>query len=484
MTDPVTANEARLTRKPVALTLWQMSWPATIGLFSVIAFNIVDTLYIGRLGPDPLAAMGFCFPVIFSMGSLAIGLGIGGVTVISRAIGEGLEDRARRLMTNCITLLAAISLSLTGIMFLISDHIFALLGTPAHLMPYVNAYMHIWYAGLPFLIMPIGINNLIRAYGEARFPSIMMVVAAILNAILSPILIFGLFGLPPLDMAGAAWATIFARGIIGITGIIYVGFYRNMMEVSWRAVTALPRHIKEILRFSIPATLTQLVSPITTAIIVRMLSQFGDSAVAGFTVGARIETFVLIPFFAFQSGLSPFIGQNLGAGRSDRLQEAQKIIWIYSFLWGGLMFLLIHFFGAQLSGLFTTEQDIIHYADQYIGIVSFGFVFAGVFYAAMATFNPLGYPIFGALFSTGRYLFAYAGMAFVLIHGFLGEKFASPVGVYTAAVFAWIVGGIIGGSMMQYLISKKLSSSDLHSSNDYSTAASSESVASQPNAER
>ncbi len=443
MRDPEnqTNETARLTTGPVGTTLWRLSWPMSMGLFSIIAFNIVDTFYIGQLGPDQLAAMGFCFPVIFIMGALSVGLGNGGLSIVSRALGEGKPDRARRLVTNTITLVSILSFVLMTIMYVFSDEIFSLLRTPENLMPYIDQYMDIWYAGLWFLLTPIAANTMIRANGEALAPSIMMVVAAIINAVLSPLLIFGLLGFPEIGMGGAALATIIARGTIVLFALYYLGFRNNLMEVSWRAVKALPRHIKEIMRFALPAALAQLVIPLSTAVIVWLLAGYGQNAVAGFTVGARIETFTLIPFFAFQSGISPFIGQNVGANFPERLRAAEGWIWKFSAFWGLFSMGLLISFGGALGGLFTDDPDIIRLTDQYLFIASFGYILAGVFQAGIGVLNPLGYPLLGAGLSAFRYLGLYVGLAFLFSSGFVGNALEGPTGVFLAAALAWIIAG-------------------------------------------
>ena len=443
--------QARLTRGPVGWTLWRLSWPMTMGLFSIIAFNIVDTFYIGMLGADQLAAIGFCFPVIFFMGAFAIGLGFGAQSVVSRAIGEGNMPRARRLTANTMTLVIGYSLFMTVLMQVISDPIFRLLGTPDALMPYVNQYMDVWYRGLIFLVSPIVANSLIRANGEALIPSIMMVVAAFINAVISPVLVFGWLGFPELGMAGAAWATIAARFTIVVAAVYYLGFHEKVMEVSWRSVQALPRHVGSILRFSVPATIAQLVSPLATAAIVRMLAEYGQDAVAGFTVGSRIETLMLIPFFALQQGVGPFIGQNVGANKPERLEQAERWIWRFAVFWGVLAMIVLACFGGDIGRLFSDHQAIIARTDQFLMLTGIGFVFAGLFYAGLGVLNPLGHPNLAAMMSAVRFLIVYVGAAYVLSRGLI-PGIDGPTGVFVAAPLSWL----IAGALAAWLINSRL----------------------------
>ncbi len=447
-----TTEKAKLTQGPVGPILWRTSWPMSMGLFSIIAFNIVDTFYIGQLGSDQLAAMGFCFPVIFIMGSLSIGLANGGLSVVSRAIGAGEHQRAKRLTTNSLILVSLLSIILMIYMLMFSDHIFRLLGAPEHLLPYIHEYMDIWFWGLWFLLTPIAANTLIRANGEALAPSIFMVIAAGVNAVLSPLLIFGLLGFPKMGMGGAALATIIARGLIMFAAVYYLGIRHNMMEISWRSLQAFPRHIKGILRFAAPAALAQIVTPLSTAFIVAILARYGQDAVAGFTVGARIETLMLIPFFAFQSGLSPFIGQNKGANLPGRLSAAEGWIWKFSLFWGCVSMILLMSFGGSLGALFTDNQVIIDYTDQYLFILSFGYIFAGIFQAGIGVLNPLGYPLLGASMSILRYIVLYVGLAWLFSQGLIHDALSGPIGVFVAGALAWLVASLI----VSYLVHQRL----------------------------
>lgn len=440
----------RLLTGPVTRVLFDLSWPMSLGLFSVIAINVTDTFYIGMLGGEELAAIGFCFPVIFGMSAISIGMGNGGAAVVARAIGSGREDQAKALITSTLLFVVLFACCLTALMLQISDPVFLALGAPPGLLPLINQFMTIWYWGLPLLVAPIVLNGLIRATGEAKFPSVLMVLAAVINAVVSPFIIFGLLGFPALGMAGAAIATILARFVIAVLAI--GGLLRaELVVVSRDAVRTFLPCIGQVLRYGTPAFFAQLASPIASAVATRLLAGAGPEAVAGFAVGARIEALALIPFFAFQTGITPFIGQNVGAHRVDRLRLAEGNVWGFAALWGGLGAFILFAFGESLAFLFTDEAGIAAMSDAYLEAVAMGLWGAGLLIVAIGIFNPLGYPNLALATNGLRFVVLYAGTASaaVLLFGV-----TAPDAVFVAAGLSYIGAGVVSAALVRLLIAR------------------------------
>lgn len=443
-------RRSRIISEPVTKVLFDLSWPMTLGLFSVIAINVTDTFYIGRLGGSELAAIGFCFPVIFGMSAIAIGMGNGAAAVVSRAIGAGRDNQAQSLITSTLLFTGSFALILAVLMLQISDPVFLALGAPLRLIPYINEFMTIWYWGLPFLVLPIVLNGLIRAAGEAKVPSALMVLAAVINAVVSPFIIFGLAGAPALGMAGAALATVLARFVIVILAIGWL--LRARLLATDRAIfrSFLPC-IRQVLRYGAPAFFAQLVSPIGGAVVTRLLSASGPEAVAGYAVGARIEALALIPFFALQTGITPFVGQNVGAEQDSRLRAAERNVWAFAALWGGIGALILFAFGGSLASLFTRDPAIAAISDAYLEAIGIGLWGAGLLVVGIGIFNPLGYPnlAFGA--NALRFVGLYAGFAAVAV---LALGWEPTRAVFTAAALSFILAGVAAATAVHVLIER------------------------------
>ncbi len=443
-TPTMDARRARILNGDVGPVLFSLSWPMSIGLFSVIAFNVVDTLYIGQLGAAPLAAMGYCFPVIFSLSAVAIGVSTGAVSLVSRALGAGRDEEARELAAITVIIVALSALVLTAVMLIYGDAIFAVLKTPPELMDEVHQYMDVWLLGLPVLVMPIVMHGIIRAAGEAKVPSALMVIAAIINAVVSPFLVFGLAGAPEMGMAGAAVATVGARSFIALLSFTYLLRHR-LIAIHPGLMSRFGPSLMEVLQYAGPAFGGRLVAPLSWAIVTRILSGYGPDAVAGYAVGARIEALMLVPFYALQTGIGPFIGQNVGADQSGRLRAAEGTALKFCFLWGGVGALLLITFGGDLAMLFTDDVIIGGFSDRFMGLMGLGLWGAGLMIISIGMMSPLGYPSVAMAFSGLRYLLLFAGLAGLASFLFSGEALvwavflASPISYALTGVIAFMI---------------------------------------------
>jgi putative MATE family efflux protein len=191
-----TKHRASLTEGPIGHTLFRLSVPMFFGIFSAIAFNIVDTFFVGQLGTLQLAAMSFTFPVVSLIGGLSLGLGAGASAIISRAIGRGDHQEVQRLTSDSLVLSLLIVVFFVIIGLLTMDQVFYLMGATPDIMDMVKDYMRIWYPGMAFIIIPMVGNNALRATGDTKTPMKIMLVSFIINLVLDPLLIFGLGPFP------------------------------------------------------------------------------------------------------------------------------------------------------------------------------------------------------------------------------------------------------------------------------------------------
>jgi putative MATE family efflux protein len=291
----MTMNKKKdLTQGSVTKNLIQLTLPMMLGVISMVAFNLIDTFYVGQLGKTELAALSFTFPVIMVIFSFIQGLGIGATALIAKSIGKGDRDKAARETTDSIVLTLLITGFFVIIGLLTLKPTFQLLGADANTAPLVEEYMNIWYFALFFVSVPFVGNSAIRATGDARTPAFIMLFAVIINAILDPILIFGYLGAPAMGLKGAAIATAISRAMTMVLAfyilivreklITFVVPTRKVLSGCWRS----------ILNIAVPSGLARLVVPIATGVITGLLASYGDFAVAAFGVGSRLEFLVCI----------------------------------------------------------------------------------------------------------------------------------------------------------------------------------------------
>jgi len=226
-----------MTEGPVGPSLIRLAVPMIFGLVSIMLFNLVDTFYISLIGVRELVAISFTFPVTFTLMSFSFGIGIGAAAVISRAIGEGDQHRVQRLTTDSLLLVALIIICVAGLSFFALDSIFTLMGASTESLPLIKEYMIPWLSGVVFVVIPIVGNSAIRATGDTKTPSWIMIIAAGVNAVLDPLLIFGYGPFPELGIQGAAIATVISYISIMIAGLWVLGIRERMLTTFLESLT-------------------------------------------------------------------------------------------------------------------------------------------------------------------------------------------------------------------------------------------------------
>ncbi|MFO8061586.1 MAG: MATE family efflux transporter [bacterium] len=429
-------NNSKLTEGRIIPTLSKMTMQMAVGMIGMIGFNLIDTFFIGRLGADPLAAIGFTFPVVLGVNSIALGMGIAASSIISRAIGRREFDEAAR-KTNDILLFSfstVVILAAAGLLTI--NPLFTLLGAGNDILQLISRYMSIWYFGVPFVVIPMTGNNIIRATGDAKTPAFIMLSSMTINAILDPLFIFGLWHFPRMEIAGAALATVIARSVAMIITLLILAKREHLLKPVKPVLSHFIETSKEMLYIGIPASATRFILPLSMAIITRMLSSFGNYAVAGFGVATRIEMFALLLVNSAGSILAPFTGQNYGAGRFERIKKAVRFLDVSSIIWGFLLLIIFIPFARPIASLFNDNPEITGITAMYLLIISFTYGFQGILRLTVNAFNALNKPLHGASLSIFRMFIIYIPLALIL------KEYFSIRGIFIAGAIANIISGI------------------------------------------
>jgi len=429
MSPPSTNVQAKLTEGPIGRMLIRLTLPMIVGIVSMVAFNLIDTYFIGHLGTRELAAISFTFPVVFVISGLTMGIGIGASAVISRAIGEGNHEKVRRLTTDSLILGLIITSLFIGLGLSAFHSIFSMLGADDTMRPLIFKYMRIWLPGMIFLVIPMVGNNAIRATGDTKTPSIIMLIAVLMNAILDPLLIFGIGPFPRLELAGAALATITSRTVTMLISL-YVLIHREKMVCFIRpSLKQLSRSWQSILYIGLPAGATNVVTPVGMGILTRMLSGYGPEIVAAFGIGARIDMFSLTVIMALATALSPFVGQNLGAGKYNRVRHSIAISQRFSLIWGFGMAVVLFLFGRFIATQFNENLMVIEAVQTYLWIVPIGYGIQGIFILSTRSMNVLHRPLPAAGMNVWRIFGCFIPLAVIgkTVWEFQGIFLANPI---------------------------------------------------------
>ncbi len=428
----------KLTQGPVGRHLIDMTVPMLFGITTLMAQSFIDTYFLGRVGDRALAAYSFGFPILMIVTSVAIGLGAGTSSVVARAIGANDHRRARRLATDSLILSFAITAAVSIIGVLTIEPLFRLLGAPEDMIPMIRSFMMILYGGVPFVVVGMVGMSSMRATGDTVLPSKLMIYGAILNVILDPIFIFGLGPVPAMGLNGAATAGLLARGAI-FAGTVYVLFRRlDLISFNKPRGAELKSSWADILHVGIPAAGTNAIVPIGLAIITAMIARYGPEAVAGFGVASRVESMVLVLYYAMSSTIGPFVGQNLSAGREDRIQTSLRLCASFCVMSGLAIAAALALLSGVVPSLFSDNPAVTDVTRLFMWIAPISYGAYGIVMVVNAAFNGLGNPMPGVVISVTRILVLYVPLAI------LGEQLFGIVGIFAAYAVANILSGTLG----------------------------------------
>ncbi len=415
--------------------LRSLAIPTLLGIVFILAVNLVDTYFVGQLGTDELAAMGFTFPVATLVTSVGFGLGVGTTSAVSRALGGGDTSTSRRLVTHGLLLgtLVVLMISLVGVGT--QRAVFRALGAEERVLPLLEAYMTIWYAGAVFLVIPMVSTGALRASGDAKTPAVIMAVAAASNAVLDPVLIFGWGPIEAMGIRGAAIATVISRAVT-LCAALGVLYRRQLLDVHLPPLRELKESWKSILSVGIPASISNAIVPIATALMTALIASYGAASVAGYGVASRLESFVLIPGMALTAALTPFIGQNWGAHHPERVADAMRISTRFVLAWGLGAWVVLLAVGDTVASAFADDPTVVEVVHTYMWIVPASYGAAGLVSVVSASFNAVDRAIRSTVLSALRSLLLAVPLAY------LGGHLAGLRGIFVGLAIASIVTGV------------------------------------------
>ncbi len=358
-----------LVRRGVRRTLFNMAFPMLAGTFAMNAYTLTDTWFVSRLGTLPLAAMGFTFPVIMLLTCVAGGLGSGITALVSHAIGRHNHVAAARVATHGIILTMATSAVISIAGYWSIGIIFAWLGADAKTMPLIGDYMRTWYIGAIFMSLPMIGNGVLISAGDSKAASRFMIMGTIINAILNPILIFGWLGFPALGIRGSALATVIAQASATIWLFCLLFRKHHLIAFANQGIKDWLASCRKIIRFGIPGILSMILMPVSAMVITSIVSGFGNEAVAACGAAGRIEMFAFVIPMALGMSMTPFVSQNFGAGRLDRVRESITLATRFAMLYGGGVAVVFFLCAPAFASVFTDDPKVANFLIAYIRII-------------------------------------------------------------------------------------------------------------------
>ncbi len=442
-----------LTEGSVSQHILRMLFPFWFAILAMMSAGIVDTIYLGRLSTNALAAVGFCFPIVFLGNSVNIGLGAGVMSAISRDMGRKNYEAAHAHGASAIILVVLVMLMVSSLGLVFGSFIVDAMGVTEDVRPLSLGYLKYALPALIFMGIGMMCNNTLRANGESVLPSFIMISGALLNIILDPFLIFGIGPFPRLEVEGAALGTLISSMVTAGIGLYLVVIYRKAADFTILTKKALLKAWKIIGRVGVPAMGTNVVVPVAGFVAITIIARtLGKTEVAAFTVAARTEMLGIAMLYALSACIGANTGQNGGAGHTDRVKTAFSFSYKLCMYWGVFIAVVSFIFANQIPAVYSKDAQVIALAAPYFRIVPITLVGYGIVFVSAAGLNGLGRPKYGLIYTIIRSLIFY--IPFV----WFGAILAQMTGVYYGVALANVLSGLIA----YFYTTKRVSMTVLH----------------------
>ena len=418
-----------------------------LAILGHMSFHMADTFFVAQLGALELTAISFSFPVAMVLLNLAIGYNIGCTSVLSRIVGSGKPEQALIIGSSAVWLMLLLASLLCIAGMLSIEPLFQLLGARAEHIPYIRDYMLWTYPAMALRMLAIAISSLFKSHGLVGIPSQAMLITAGLNIVLDPILIFGWLGMPALGMAGAGIAS-FVANLLAVIYELWMASARGygFLQAPKKLLPADIPLFSQIFRIGFPSALANALNPISVSLGNYFLAQSSLSAVAGFGVATKLQSFAMIPVFALSSATGPLIGQNFAAQLGQRCRQVLYHAFACSFVVYFLQIFILYFGAEWISSYFSDQADIVASSRDYLQLVAFSLIGYSAVILVNSALNAINAPFWGFSLILARTLvfFVLAYQVFMLLEwqqGVYWGYFASNLLslIFSFAVLFWII---------------------------------------------
>jgi putative MATE family efflux protein len=381
----------RLGEEKISKLLWSLSLPSIFGMLAVSIYNIADTIFIGHsVGTLGIAGISVSLPLLMTISTFGHAIGLGGTSIISRALGAKDKAKASLTLHNLVTLILIINLIVFLIAFTNLTSLLKLFGANDEILPYAYDYA-VWALPGSFCLNILYVLvNQIRAEGNAKFPMISQAVGAVLNIILDPIFIFG-FGW---GLMGAALATTISQ-FVGMSFAIwyYTMNPKSILKINIRSIFTIPdkKITLETLAIGASSFGRQIASSVMSIVLNNTLLVYGgSSAIAAFGIVFRLAMFIFMPLFGLNQGFMPIAGYNYGAKKYHRVLAATKLASLWATVFCIIAMICFYFFAPFLMRIFTTDKDLIGIGSRALKIFILAFPVIGFQVIGSGLYQSLG----------------------------------------------------------------------------------------------
>lgn len=426
--------EGESTRKAVI----RFSLPAMGAMVMVLAYNLADLFFIGQTH-DPLqvAAISVATPVFLLFMAAGSMFGIGGASVISRALGAGRQDHARKVCSFCMWGCVIVGVAMSAMFLCFMDQLLSLVGASGDTTEYAREYLVIASISGPCVLVSTCFSNVVRAEGHSVEAMLGSVLGNVVNIVLDPVLILACGW----EVAGAAWATV-AGNVAG--ALYYVWYYksgRSSLSVSMRLLTVREDVAKDVLAIGVPSALTQVLMSVSTILLNAQMVRYGDMAVAGVGVASKVTMITGTLCIGLGQGTQPLLGYCVGSGDWKKYRSVFRFAMLFALGVGSALAILCQALAPQIAGAFLADASALGYAESFSRIMLSTSWLFGLFYVLTGALQACGAAVDSLIVSLSRQGLIYVPALYILGAMFqeTGLVWAQPVADALSLVLAWIL---------------------------------------------
>lgn len=433
--------ENKMGVMPVNRLLFSMSLPMILSMLVQALYNIVDSIFVAQIGETALAAVSLAFPVQNLIIAVSVGTGVGVNALLSRSLGEKNQETANLAAVNGIFVffLSYLLFAVFGLFF--ARMYFTVQTSNPEIIEQGTIYLSVCSIFSFGIFLEIALERIMQSTGRTIYNMITQGLGAIINIILDPILIFGLFGFPRMGILGAAVATVIGQ-IIAMLLLLYFNIRKNSdVNLNMRRFRPDTAIIAEIYRVGLPSIIMQSISSVMTFGVNKILLLFSETAVSVFGIYFKLQSFIFMPVFGLNNAMVPIVAYNYGAARKDRIMKTirSSVTAAVAIMLAGLA--IFQIFPEQLLYLFDASEHMMGIGVPALRIISLSFLFAGYCIVIGSVFQALGNGVYSLITSAARQLVCIlpAAWLFASVFGLHAVWYAFPLAEIISVVLTTLL---------------------------------------------
>lgn len=379
-----------ITEGPILNSLAKLAWPIMVSQLMQTLYNLVDTIWVGRVGANAVAAISIGFPLVFLMIAIAAGLTIAGTAIIAQYKGAGRDKEINKVLGQLFSFIGALSLVIAILGIIFSRKMITMMGAEQVIVNQASGYIRIIFAGVPFMFGFFIFSSILRGIGDTMTPAIMMFSSVVLNMILDPLLIFGVGFFPEYGVRGAAIATIFSRAVVTIIAFYMLLKGTKGLKLKLKNIKPDLAIIKLIVKIGFPSSIEQSMIALGQLFMTTLVTSFGTMVLAAYGIVNRIISLPIILAFGLSAAATTMVGQNIGAEKKERAERTAVISMVTVFIALNIIGVVLILNPDFVIGIFNKAPDVLKYGSSYLRIVAFTFGFIGIMSVGNGVFKGAG----------------------------------------------------------------------------------------------